>query len=830
MVSLLQSRIGILAQTYYAVSATAWDTIISAKNANPDCPIAVVVNIANGAGTSTNSSWNTLINRLRTAGIIVLGWVDTNFATIAESTVQAAIDSWASFYPQIDGIFFQSMSNQTTNQTYYDNLHNYVRFTKGLSTTCGNARTTVPTGFLNGGTTDVVIVWDNSGLDPVDSTYSQYNTMENNTLGVSAFAAPTLNTTWIDQMSQYVGWVFMTSDSGSGAAPYDTLPSYFTTMVEHVGTLGSGTGGGGTSTADPFGVNKIYHTKQGGEEFFTNQNDILADASSGGRIQNFEGENITHESDGSHESNGGDNNGDLRLEIWSPAYSNQTQRLAAAWRNVEVTIYFKYLAQDGRNPSYVCQLYGKGGHHTSSRPCEGCAYKFRLNRTANNTSYDKEICHSSYAGNSNATTVSGLSGGFGNGNWHGFKAIQYTEGSTVVLKTYVDTNCSDSNGNLIVHNNWRQVNTRTDTGGWAADSAFGDCNGCGRNADDILTGPYTVADSGSANFNRNICAYRTDGVTTRFRYYSAREIDPALLVADNPGGGGTPGPDETIDPFGVKKLYPTATNGYENYMPTTPAVDTPNWAAIPSAGITSNADGSFRMVSNGESVTHGTQVRMSMFQRNGYVSATAQANAQNHAQLHSQEWMQDANDFKNVEITAYYKINNAGTGTGNFEFTARGGRHVEPQPNAEGTALRAHLSVSGNLQFLKEQYHSSAVSDPVITGVTSSLVGRWVGMKYVVANKVIDGTLVTKQEFWLDSNANNTWTKVGERVDAGGWGANGGQYGGAPDQLISWGGPAVIFWWTAFTSVDFKWLSVRELNPALIPVEGEEPPAPSHCG
>jgi hypothetical protein len=306
------------------------------------------------------------------------------------------------------------------------------------------------------------------------------------------------------------------------------------------------------------------------------------------------------------------------------------------------------------------------------------------------------------------------------------------------------------------------------------------------------------------------------------------------LVADNPGGGGGGGggstPDETIDPFGVKKIYPTATNGFENYLPTTPAVDTANWAPIPSAGITSNADGSFRMTTTTPTTTHNTMVRLNMFQRNGYVSATAAANAQDHAQLHSQQWMQDANDFKNVEITAYYKINNAGSGTGNFEFTARGGRHVDPQPNAEGTALRAHLSVSGNLQFLKEQYHSSVISDPVITGVTSSLVGRWVGMKYVVANKVIDGTLVTKQEFWLDNNANNTWTKVGERVDAGGWGNNGGQFGGAPDQLISWGGPAVIFWWTNFTSVDFKWLSVRELNPALIPVEGEEPEPPSHCG
>jgi len=815
-------------QAYFPVTSTLWDTIITAKNANTQLPMAVVINIANGAGTTTQTAWTTLIDRLRTAGIVVLGWVDTNFAAIAQATVESELTNWDTRYPAVDGVFFQSMSNQTTNQTYYDNIHNFA--TDLGFTDCGNAKTTVPTGFLSGNTTDVIMIWDNSGLDPVDSTYSQYDAYENNTLAVSAFGVPSFNGTWINQITQYVGWVYMTSDSGTGAAPYDTLPSYFNEMVTFVNDLG-GTSG---TAVDMFGIDKIYHTKLGGEEFFTNQANLLADASSGGRIQNFEGENIARQSDGSYQSNGGDN-GDLRLEIWSPAYSNQTQRLAAAWRNVEITIYFKYLSQDGRNPPYACQLYGKGGHHTSSRPCEGGAYKFRVSRTGNNCSYDKEICHSSYAGNSNVATVSGISGGFGNGNWHGFKAVQWTEGSTVRLQTWLDTNCSDSNGNLVIQNNWRHLNSRTDSGGWDADSAFGDCNGCGRASTMIMTGPLTVTDSGSANYNRNLCAYRTDGVTSRFKYFSAREIDPTLLVSENPppggggGGGGTPPPtDPTVDTFGVKKIYPTATNGFENYMPSTPITDTVNWVAIPSAGITTNADGSFKMTTTADTTVHGTECRLNMFQRNGYVSTTAQSNAQNHAQLQSQGWMQDSSDFRNVEITAYFRINTAPAAGGEFQFTARGGRHLDPQPNAEGTALRAHLSSTGNLQFLKEQWHSSVVSEPAVN-VTTSLIGRWIGLKYMVVNNTINGTLVTKQEFWIDNAANNTWTKVGEKTDAGGWGAQGGQFGGAPDQLISWGGPACVFWWTNFTNVDFKWLSVRELNPAGIPTDVPPEETPVHC-
>jgi hypothetical protein len=37
--------------------------------------------------------------------------------------------------------------------------------------------------------------------------------------------------------------------------------------------------------------------------------------------------------------------------------------------------------------------------------------------------------------------------------------------------------------------------------------------------------------------------------------------------------------------------------------------------------------------------------------------------------------------------------------------------------------------------------------------------------------------------------------------------------GGAPDQIISWGGPIATFRWDSATDVDFKNLSVREIVP-----------------
>jgi hypothetical protein len=127
---------------------------------------------------------------------------------------------------------------------------------------------------------------------------------------------------------------------------------------------------------DPFGIRKIYHTKSGGEEWFMNMEDLLGDP----RVMNTEGENIKKKSDGSWESAGGDN-GELRLEAWSPDYSNMDETKAARWLNVEITYYVKVMekkkSEKNEYPPYAWQLYSRGGHHSKNNPCAGSAYKGR---------------------------------------------------------------------------------------------------------------------------------------------------------------------------------------------------------------------------------------------------------------------------------------------------------------------------------------------------------------------------------------------------------------------------------------------------------------------
>jgi hypothetical protein len=149
---------------------------------------------------------------------------------------------------------------------------------------------------------------------------------------------------------------------------------------------------------DPFGIREIYDTKSGGEEWFMNMDGLLGDP----RVMNTEGENTKKKSDGSWESECSDN-GELRLEAWSPDYSDMEWRKAARWLNVEITCYVKVMEKKKNKkneyPPYSWQLYSRGGHHIKNNPCVGRAYRGRSWNTKGANSFANEICHPAYSGN-----------------------------------------------------------------------------------------------------------------------------------------------------------------------------------------------------------------------------------------------------------------------------------------------------------------------------------------------------------------------------------------------------------------------------------------------
>jgi hypothetical protein len=71
-----------------------WDVI----EANPANVGYIIANPDTGPGTSVNSDYTTHIGNMRARGIKVLGYVDTDYAGIARSTVETTMTTWTSYY------------------------------------------------------------------------------------------------------------------------------------------------------------------------------------------------------------------------------------------------------------------------------------------------------------------------------------------------------------------------------------------------------------------------------------------------------------------------------------------------------------------------------------------------------------------------------------------------------------------------------------------------------------------------------------------------------------------------------------------------------------
>jgi F5/8 type C domain/Bacterial Ig domain len=272
---------------------------------------------------------------------------------------------------------------------------------------------------------------------------------------------------------------------------------------------------------------------------------------------------------------------------------------------------------------------------------------------------------------------------------------------------------------------------------------------------------------------------------------------PAPSQPNRGDGGSDAG---TNDKFGIKKIYSTKAGGEEWYMN---MQDPNNDPRSKPPSMSKNSDGSWRVTSD--------QVRYGVYSSAGYKPDDVEID---HGVIASRGYMQSPNDWKNVEMTGQVKFN-SGDSSENWAWYARGGRHTgSGHPDGcEGSSLKGDLRYTdGTVRWAKEQWHVSYVFNSWKNSPASA-DGKFVGFKAMMYNTIVNGEAAVKLELWVDPNNTNNWQKVYDFIDQGGWGNDGGECNGEPDQIISWGGPIASFRWDAANSVDIKNLSVREILP-----------------
>jgi hypothetical protein len=263
-------------------------------------------------------------------------------------------------------------------------------------------------------------------------------------------------------------------------------------------------------------------------------------------------------------------------------------------------------------------------------------------------------------------------------------------------------------------------------------------------------------------------------------------------------------PAQAADRFGVEEIYKTSKGGDEWYLDN--RNDDERFDARDD--IEQNDDGSWKIQDD--------QVRMHVYTKSGYDEAKIETYEQK--VLATKGYMQHKNDWKNVEITGYVKLNEFDE-MGYFGWYARGGWHSHEEgqngenAECEGTAYKPRIYYDGRVAAVKELFHNEGYA---VTEREDSVVelekGEWIGIKSIIYNKG-NGVM---QELWIDQDGDGKgFQKVVEHLDDGGWVPDEGEEnicGGDNDQIITWGGPVATFRWDHASDVDVKWLSVREID------------------
>jgi hypothetical protein len=279
-----------------------------------------------------------------------------------------------------------------------------------------------------------------------------------------------------------------------------------------------------------------------------------------------------------------------------------------------------------------------------------------------------------------------------------------------------------------------------------------------------------------------------------------------------------------VDRFGIKELNPTKKGGEEWFINTDEPSNDPRAGrgeGPPTTFVRRNDDGSWKVQSN--------EVRYGVLTTSRYHPELITTLDQ--ATLAAKGFMQSRNDWKDIEMTGYFKVNSftdsTRNGAAHVEFVARGGRSTNElttinglPEQCEGTTYHSNTYETGRVKFEKDLMHvngyTSNSQDPQLEHATNRLDGRWVGIKAIFYN-LPDGSV--KLEQWLDDSTDNVdspgnhWHRVLEYIDKGNWGGGQNNCGGTDTTIIGWGGPIAIFRWDNIDDLDVKHLSVREIQP-----------------
>ena len=204
-----------------------WQRMCDAMNRTRGASTAVM-NPNSGPGAAASSDYARAIAGCHARGQHVIGYVHASYGSRALATVRSEIDAYYAFYPGIDGIFLDDMSNDSATRTYYRSLYRYIRGKPRPHEVVGNPGAAATSAWqLATPVADAVVVFE--GTAAVYANWSPppwVRSQVASRISTFVYATPdetTMRRVCSSSKAKNAGYMYVTGDVLPN--PWDTLPS-----------------------------------------------------------------------------------------------------------------------------------------------------------------------------------------------------------------------------------------------------------------------------------------------------------------------------------------------------------------------------------------------------------------------------------------------------------------------------------------------------------------------------------------------------------------------------------------------------------------------------
>ena len=219
---------GLLVPAYFYPSgagATDW-SLMDAASSSVD--LTAILNPDSGPGSSTDPNILSAVNSLRAAGGHDVGYIYTDYGSTPLATVENEVSSYLSMYP-VSGFFFDGMSGDPSEHSYYKSLYDYAKGLSSAYTVIDNPGTSFDESDASDPVADTFIEFEGSASDYTTATPASWTSSYPASLfAATIYGAPTLGSMLSAlslAQSRNVGSVFVTDQNLPN--PYNQLPSYW---------------------------------------------------------------------------------------------------------------------------------------------------------------------------------------------------------------------------------------------------------------------------------------------------------------------------------------------------------------------------------------------------------------------------------------------------------------------------------------------------------------------------------------------------------------------------------------------------------------------------